>query len=119
LTIEANATSQYEQQVRAVCGLPLGSTELRNPAAMANLLGDLWQGGEPLWSRALAVANVSLHLYCKGVAKSKRKMGHLTVTGESGGEAFKAALRARDFLNPIDSSEQQSVSGKLEISGTD
>ncbi|HRA64950.1 MAG TPA: 5-(carboxyamino)imidazole ribonucleotide synthase, partial [Caldilinea sp.] len=63
LTIEASATSQFEQQARAICGLPLGSTEMLRPAAMANLLGDLWEQGEPNWAAALAVSGVKLHLY--------------------------------------------------------
>ena len=66
LTLDACATSQFEQQVRAACGLPLGSPELLRPAAMANLLGDVWSGGEPDWAAALAVPGVRLHLYEKG-----------------------------------------------------
>src|SRR5205814_6210913 len=78
LTFDACRTSQFEQQVRAVCGLPLGSPELLQPAAMANLLGDLWSLGEPHWAGALALGNVKLHLYGKSVARPGRKMGHLT-----------------------------------------
>ena len=65
LTIDAHVTSQFEQQLRSVCGLPLGLTELLRPAAMANLLGDLWEGGEPNWTAALAMPGVKLHLYGK------------------------------------------------------
>ena len=65
LTIEAAATSQFEQQVRTLCGLPLGATSLHRPAAMVNLLGDLWSAGEPDWAAALAVPGASLHLYGK------------------------------------------------------
>ncbi|MEK7723146.1 MAG: 5-(carboxyamino)imidazole ribonucleotide synthase, partial [Acidobacteriota bacterium] len=61
LTIDACVTNQFEQQVRAVCGLPLGSTEYLKPAAMANLLGDVWQNGEPNWANALEIPNVKLH----------------------------------------------------------
>src|SRR5262249_30138488 len=81
LTIDACATSHCEQQVRAVCGLPLGSPELRHPAAaMANLLGDLWADGEPDWAKALADPRIKLHLYGKARARPGRKMGHLTTT---------------------------------------
>src|SRR5262249_28586932 len=63
LTFDACRTSQFEQQVRAVCGLPLGAVDLLQPAAMANLLGDEWTGGEPDWAAALAFPDVKLHLY--------------------------------------------------------
>ncbi len=82
LTIDACVTSQFEQQLRAVCGLPLGSTEMYRPAAMANLLGDIWQHGEPYWFKALAIPGVKLHLYGKMEPRPGRKMGHLTVTGD-------------------------------------
>src|SRR5262249_22599240 len=68
-TFDRCVTSQFEQQLRAVCGLPLGSVELLRPAAMANLLGDLWQHGEPNWAAALAFAKVKLHLYGKRDAR--------------------------------------------------
>lgn len=97
-TIEACATSQFEQQVRAVCGWPLGSTEAWRPAAMANLLGDLWAQGEPHWAGALAVPGVSLHLYGKAEARAGRKMGHLTALGASVDEARDRVLRARNAL---------------------
>lgn len=95
LTIEACATSQFEQQVRAVTGLPLGSTEQWRPAAMANLLGDLWERGEPNWAAALGVAGVSLHLYGKHEAKPGRKMGHLTALASDVETAASAVLEAR------------------------
>ena len=95
LTIEACATSQFEQQVRAVAGLPLGSTEQWRPAAMANLLGDLWERGEPNWAAALGVAGVSLHLYGKHEAKPGRKMGHLTALAGDVETAVSAVLEAR------------------------
>ena len=98
LTIEAHATSQFEQQVRAACGLPLGSTERKAPAAMANLLGDVWSGGEPDWAAALAVPGVALHLYGKAEARPGRKMGHLTAVGETAAEARERVLRARGAL---------------------
>ena len=99
LTIDAHATSQFEQQVRSICGLPLGSTERIVPAAaMANLLGDLWSGGEPAWGAALAMENVHLHLYGKGEARPKRKMGHLTVGAADVGAAERLAREAREAL---------------------
>src|SRR6185503_17358220 len=78
LTFDACRTSQFEQQLRAICGLPLGSTEMLQPAAMANLLGDLWEGGEPHWAAALRFPEVKLHLYGKATARPGRKMGHIT-----------------------------------------
>jgi 5-(carboxyamino)imidazole ribonucleotide synthase len=98
LTIEASTTSQFEQQVRAVCGLPLGSTRLRAPAAMVNLLGDCWELGEPDWNAALAVEGVSLHLYGKSAPRPGRKMGHLTALAGSASEAEAAARAARRAL---------------------
>ena len=98
LTVDASMTSQFEQQLRAVCGLPLGSTELVRPAAMANLLGDLWANGEPDWATACAVPNVKLHLYGKAEARPGRKMGHLTALGATPDEARSAVLAARTAL---------------------
>lgn len=98
LTIDASFTSQFEQQLRAVCGLPLGSTRIHTPAAMANLLGDAWEGGEPNWPAALALPGVKLHLYGKAEARPGRKMGHLTALAASPQEAARAALRAKDLL---------------------
>ena len=98
LTFDAAVTSQFEQQVRAVCGLPLGSTDLMRPAAMANLLGDLWAGGEPDWAGACAHPEVKLHLYGKVTPKPGRKMGHLTATGRTVHEAQDRVVAARDAL---------------------
>jgi 5-(carboxyamino)imidazole ribonucleotide synthase len=97
-TFDACLTSQFEQQLRAVCDLPLGSTELLRPAAMANLLGDLWQGGEPDWRAAAAFPNVKLHLYGKLDARRGRKMGHLTALAQTPEEAARSALAARCAL---------------------
>lgn len=83
LTIEAAITSQFEQHVRAICGLPLGETALPRPAAMANLLGELWAGGTPDWRLALKYPDAKLHLYGKHEARPGRKMGHLTVVSGS------------------------------------
>ncbi len=98
LTFDAAVTSQFEQQVRAVCGLPLGSTDLMRPAAMANLLGDLWAEGEPNWAAACAHPDVKLHLYGKVTPKPGRKMGHLTATGRTVHEAQDRVVAARDAL---------------------
>lgn len=98
LTFDACVTSQFEQQLRAVCGLPLGSTEFYRPSAMANLLGDEWAGGEPNWSAALENENVKLHLYGKSEARKGRKMGHLTAVGSTVEQAVEAAKNAREKL---------------------
>lgn len=98
LTLEAAATSQFEQQVRAVAGLPLGDTRLQRPAAMANLLGEVWTGGEPDWPAALAVPGVALHLYGKAQPRPGRKMGHLTALAGEVGVAVDQVLRARSVL---------------------
>lgn len=97
-SIDACAASQFEQQVRTLCGLPLGDTALLRPAAMVNLLGDLWAHGEPDWAAALAMPGVRLHLYGKAVARPGRKMGHLTVLADTGAAAGKMALAARAAL---------------------
>jgi 5-(carboxyamino)imidazole ribonucleotide synthase len=98
LTVDACVTSQFEQQLRAVCGLPLGSTSQHRPAAMANLLGDLWQGGEPSWQAACAFPEVKLHLYGKLVPRPGRKMGHLTAMAANAGAAAKLVCAARTAL---------------------
>lgn len=98
LTIDACPASQFEQQVRAICGMPLGSTDPVAPAAMANLLGDLWQQGEPRWEKVLADANVRLHLYGKAAARTGRKMGHLAALAATAAEAERLVLAARRAL---------------------
>ncbi len=97
-SFDACVTSQFEQQLRAVCGLPLGSTEQMRPAAMANVLGDLWAGGEPLWRRAAAFPEVKLHLYGKLEPRPGRKMGHLTALAHSVEEASERVQAARAAL---------------------
>lgn len=98
-TIDACVTSQFEQQVRAVCGLPLGDTRLHRPAAMANLLGDIWPDkGEPAWEKLLAFPDVKLHLYGKTEARKGRKMGHLTVLADTPEEALARVVAARAAL---------------------
>jgi 5-(carboxyamino)imidazole ribonucleotide synthase len=98
LTIEACVTSQFEQQVRAVCGLPLGSTEYLRAGAMANLLGDIWRDGEPDWAAACAQPDVKLHLYGKREPRPGRKMGHLTALGGTVEEAKQKVIAARRSL---------------------
>jgi 5-(carboxyamino)imidazole ribonucleotide synthase len=98
LTVDAHMSCQFEQQVRAVCGLPLGSTELLRPAAMANLLGDLWSNGEPDWAALCAIPEVKLHLYGKREPRPGRKMGHLTAFGNTAADAARLARAARDRL---------------------
>lgn len=98
LTFDACVTSQFEQQLRAVCGLPLGSTEFYKPAAMANLLGDAWQAGEPNWANAVKFPNLKLHLYGKAEARRGRKMGHLTALAETAQKAVETVRKAREEL---------------------
>jgi len=98
LTVDACVTSQFEQQLRAVCGLPLGSTAMHCPAAMANLLGDLWSRSEPHWSAACAFPNVKLHLYGKLEPRPGRKMGHLTALNHNAEDAYRTVVQARQSL---------------------
>jgi len=98
LTFGPCITSQFEQQLRAVCGLPLGSTEFYRPAAMANLLGDIWSDGEPNWAAAIGEPNVKLHLYGKSKPRPGRKMGHLTAVGDTAQHARQTVVRARSSL---------------------
>jgi 5-(carboxyamino)imidazole ribonucleotide synthase len=97
-SFDACLTSQFEQQLRAVCGLPLGDVQLLRPAAMANLLGDLWSKGEPNWPAALALPDVKLHLYGKHEARPGRKMGHLTALADTAEAARARVLAARAAL---------------------
>ena len=99
LTIDACVTSQFEQHVRAICNLPLGSGEVVKPAAMVNLLGNLWQGGEPPWQAVLSDPHMRLHLYGKREPREGRKMGHLTVLADTAQEAAQRALAARNLLS--------------------
>jgi 5-(carboxyamino)imidazole ribonucleotide synthase len=98
LTIDACTTCQFEQQVRAVAGLPLGSPRQHRPAAMANLLGEIWQAGEPNWSAALDHSDVKLHLYGKAEPRPGRKMGHLTALADTPRQAVERVLAARSSL---------------------
>ncbi|MDN5751806.1 MAG: 5-(carboxyamino)imidazole ribonucleotide synthase [Nitrosospira sp.] len=97
-TIDACVTSQFEQQVRILCGVPLGSTAMRGAAVMVNLLGDLWQQGEPRWEQVLRHPSVKLHLYGKLAARPGRKMGHYTVLAETTEAALQLALEIKQSL---------------------
>ena len=94
----ACATSQFEQHARAVCDLPLGSTAVLRPAAIANLLGDLWDEHSPPFDRALALPGVRVHLYGKRDARPGRKMGHLSATGNTPEEAVRVVQEAYERL---------------------
>ncbi|MBK8904632.1 MAG: 5-(carboxyamino)imidazole ribonucleotide synthase [Anaerolineaceae bacterium] len=127
LTIEACVTSQFEQQLRTICGLPVGDTSYLCPAAMANLLGDLWDfqrkgakkqrskeveksvpsvksvdESSPDWTAVLTHPHLKLHLYGKKSARPGRKMGHLTALAESVREAEKIVRGARRRLETGD-----------------
>ncbi|MGC1297412.1 MAG: ATP-grasp domain-containing protein, partial [Alloacidobacterium sp.] len=91
-------TSQFEQAVRAACNLPLGDTALITPAAIVNLLGEVWLDGEPDFAAALRVPGVRLHLYEKHTPRAGRKMGHLSATGSTADEALARVLEAKSLL---------------------
>jgi 5-(carboxyamino)imidazole ribonucleotide synthase len=97
-TFDANLTSQFEQQLRAVCALPFGSVQQFAPAAMANLLGDIWSDGEPDWATASGIPNVKIHLYGKTEPRPGRKMGHLTGLGATVEQALADVQMARGTL---------------------
>jgi 5-(carboxyamino)imidazole ribonucleotide synthase len=97
-SFDACVTSQFEQQLRAVCGLPLGETRLLTPVVMRNLLGDVWANGTPDWSRLLALPGLRLHLYGKSEARPGRKMGHYTVLSYSVERAWEIDAQAQKIL---------------------
>ncbi len=99
-TIDSCVTSQFEQQVRAMCGLPLGDTRLLSPVAMVNLLGDLWQNGEPHWEEILKSPRAKLHLYGKREPRAGRKMGHYTCLASTAMAAREEALKIQRELRP-------------------
>ncbi|MDR2874491.1 MAG: 5-(carboxyamino)imidazole ribonucleotide synthase [Methylobacillus sp.] len=94
-TLDACVTNQFEQQIRALCGLPLGDARLHSPAVMVNLLGDIWRDGEPAWNTLLDQPDLKLHLYGKHEARPGRKMGHFTVIGNDADATLKSAMEAR------------------------
>jgi len=97
-TLDACVTDQFEQQVRALCGLPLGDTRLLSPVAMVNILGDRWQNGGPHWNTLLAHPNIKLHLYGKQTARPGRKMGHFNVLDADPDAALRLAEQMRHAL---------------------
>ena len=111
LTFDASVTSQFEQQLRAICGLSLGSTELLRPAAMANLLGDLWQSGTPDWEAACRFPQLKVHLYGKEVPRAGRKMGHLTTMAPTAREAVQIVTLARRALSERSFAKLKPVEG--------
>lgn len=98
-SFDACVTSQFEQQLRAVCGLPLGDPALLRPVVMANLMGELWSAGEPNWAAAAAFPEVKIHLYGKIEARVGRKMGHLVAMADTVEEAEKRVVEARKALS--------------------
>ncbi|MCW8899609.1 MAG: 5-(carboxyamino)imidazole ribonucleotide synthase [Gammaproteobacteria bacterium] len=102
-TLDACVTDQFEQQVRAICGLPLGDTRLLSPVVMINMLGDIWHGGHaPKWQKLLDHPNVKLHLYGKHVARLGRKMGHFNVLASNIDDALNLANKLKDQLSQAD-----------------
>jgi 5-(carboxyamino)imidazole ribonucleotide synthase len=112
-SFDASVTSQFEQQLRAVCGLPLGSTESLRPSAMVNLLGDIWANGEPDWAAAAALPDVKIHLYGKAEPRPGRKMGHLVAFGSTGEEAANRALAGRAALMRSDAPTKRRAPAKM------
>jgi len=102
-TLDACITNQFEQQVRVMTGLPLGSSRQHSPAVMVNLLGDIWPDeapqAEPAWQLALGIPSLKMHLYGKAEARAGRKMGHFTVLGTNRDDAIKLAMQVRSELN--------------------
>ena len=98
-SIYACVTSQFEQQVRTLCNLPLGNAALHQPCVMINLLGDVWQDGEPDWTKVLRESSAKLHLYGKAEARPGRKMGHFTVLDDTVEKALSNALYIRESLS--------------------
>ncbi len=98
-SFDACVTSQFEQQLRAVCGLPLGETRLLSPVVMHNLLGDVWANGVPDWSRLLALPGLRLHLYGKSEPRAGRKMGHYSILRPTVEQAWEVDAQAQKILN--------------------
>jgi len=100
-TLDASRTSQFEQQVRTLAGLPLGDTGIQGAVVVQNLLGDLWEQGSPRWEKILADPHATLHLYGKVGPRRGRKMGHFSCIAPSANEALEAALQLRESLLPV------------------
>ena len=102
-TLDACMTNQFEQQVRAICGLPLGETTLLSPVVMVNMLGNIWHDGKaPKWQKLLDHPNVKLHLYGKREARPGRKMGHFNVLSANIDDAITLAKDLKQQLNQAD-----------------
>ncbi|MBT8116812.1 MAG: ATP-grasp domain-containing protein, partial [Gammaproteobacteria bacterium] len=97
-TVDACATSQFEQQVRVMCGLPPGDVSLHSPVVMTNLLGDIWAGGEPAWETILRQPRARLHLYGKREARAGRKMGHFNCLAASTDAALGIVAGIRETM---------------------
>ena len=97
-TLDACSVDQFEQQVRALCGLPLHEPRLLSPVTMINLLGDLWRDGPPRWAEVFRLPGVRLHLYGKTEPRPGRKMGHLNCLASDPDLALALAIEARDAL---------------------
>ena len=97
-TVDACATSQFEQQVRMMCGLPPADTQMLSPVVMTNLLGDIWKHGEPDWHHVLNEPQAHLHLYGKSEARPGRKMGHINCLAEDIEQALTTTARIRSAL---------------------
>jgi 5-(carboxyamino)imidazole ribonucleotide synthase len=97
-SFDACVTSQFEQQLRAVCGLPLGETRLLSPVLMRNLLGETWSNGTPDWAALLALPGLRLHLYGKSEPRLGRKMGHYCVLAETLDQAREIDAQAQAIL---------------------
>ena len=97
-TMDGCDTSQFEQLVRILAGMPITLPKLHSPTVMVNLLGEIWEDtdGNPDWQRALELPGVSLHLYGKSAARVGRKMGHINVVAETVEEALYIAAEARE-----------------------
>jgi len=98
-TVDACATSQFEQQVRMMCGLPPGDTHILSPVIMTNLLGDIWKDSEPDWQQVLNESQAHLHLYGKKEARPGRKMGHINCLAEDVEQALATTARIRSALS--------------------
>lgn len=97
-TIDACVTSQFEQQVRVLTGLPLGDARMHSYAVMVNILGDVWEKGEPAWDKLMAYPQLKLHLYGKREARAGRKMGHFTMLGKDVETVVAMAMQGRNEL---------------------
>jgi len=98
-TLDATVSSQFEQQLRALCHLPLGDTRLLSPVCMVNILGDLWEPAEPAWTHIFETEGAHLHLYGKSAARAGRKMGHINFLGDEPEKLEQIALNVHANLS--------------------